>query len=153
MNSGKLQTIFEKMSQAYAVQDFDAVVQHYELPGALYMGRDIVVWQDKPSLRRFLKQHCACNYALGCRSVDARVIAQSIAHNTHFSAWVLWSHLSESGVCLFKTQVRYFLRRTDEGTILIQLAEVAERPLAYNTDTVPRPFRPEVTPQKQLYVM
>lgn len=149
----QVQGMFDEMSQAYEAKDFDAVAEFYELPGALYMGSDIIVWQDAKSLRRFLKQHCACNYALGARSVYPDIAAQSISRGIHLSVWVSWKHFNENGHCLFTTLVRYFLRRTESGQVLIQIAEVAERPDIYNSAEVARPFRAEQAVAKQPYFM
>ncbi|MEP1650619.1 MAG: hypothetical protein ABJK03_10370 [Paracoccaceae bacterium] len=136
-----LTRFFEGLAQSYVERDFEAVAAHYQLPGALYIGDDLIVWQDKISLVRVLKQHCACNYALGARSVDVSVIAQSLSKGAHSSAWILWRHLNKDDMCLFETSIRYFLRLNTEGKQLIQMIEVAERPQEYSDEAVPWPFR------------
>ena len=145
---------FDTISQDYTRQNFHQIAARYELPGALYIEDDIVVWQDHHALVGFLKEHCRCNFALGARSVRAKVIAQSINTTNNFSIWVEWQHLDHAGAQVFATQFRYFCRRAEDGSPVIQLVEVPERPAHYLQEGVPSPFgrlhhRPRVHPLKR----
>lgn len=133
--------MFDQISQDYAVRDFAAIASYYDLPGALYLEDEIVVWSDQSSLIRFLKQHCACNYQLGARSVQARVVAQSLQTEQHFSVWVDWAHLDQNGASVFHTQARYFCRARRDGSPAIQMVEIPERPECYDTFRIAPPFR------------
>lgn len=133
--------LFNSLSQSYAVGDFEAIADHYELPGALYLEDDVVVWPNRSALIRFLKAHCRCNHALGARSVRPRVVAQSLKREKHFSAWIDWEHLDEEGDALFVTQARYFFRTETGSAPVIQLVEVPNRPACYASTVTVAPFR------------
>lgn len=133
--------MFETISREYDAQDFAAIAWHYDLPGALYLEDEVVVWSNQSSLIKFLKQHCACNYQLGARSARAKVVAQSLQTEQHFSVWVDWEHLDQNGAIMFHTQARYFCRTGKDGHPLIQLVEIPERPSCYNSFRIAPPFR------------
>lgn len=132
---------FDEISRNYASGDFDAIAGHYELPGALYIEEDIVLWPNQSALVQFLKSHCRCNYDLGARSVRYRIVAQSLKVAQHFSVWVEWQHLDGDGDVVFVTPARYFCRNGSDGVPVIQLVEVPQRPACYESRGTLPPFR------------
>lgn len=132
--------LFDKMARSCAIGDFDAVAKHYELPGALYIEDDIVLWPNQAALVRFLKSHRECNYNLGARSVRSKIVAQSLKVERHFSVWVEWQHLDGAGDLLFVIAARYFCRHGSDGVPVIQLVEVPQRPACYASRAVVAPF-------------
>lgn len=131
MKHSKSAEFFDAMAQAYSDNEYGKIAQCYDEPGAIYMEDDILVWSDKADLIRFLKRHCASNYALGARGARPKVIAQSIRSKLHFSVWVVWQHLDQKGALMFETVVRYFCRETAAGELSIQLVEVPKRPRSF----------------------
>ncbi|WP_300033839.1 hypothetical protein [uncultured Roseobacter sp.] len=141
MEHERPEDFFEAMAEAYCARDFKALTRFYDCPGAAYLEDDIVVWSNADSLEETLRQHCMANYALGTRSVAARVVAQSLHGRQHFSVWVNWSHKDFHGIVLFETCLRYFFRRTSTGGLVIQLVEMPDRPLVYENENIRPPFR------------
>jgi hypothetical protein len=140
MTASRPEQFFDAMSRHYAAQDFDAIADQFELPGALYIEDDVVVWKDRAALVDFLRQLCRCNQGLGARSVRPRVVAESLKAGNSYSVWVEWQHLDLRGHIAFVTQYRYFCRFASDGTPVIQLVELPKRPTSYLQDGVAAPF-------------
>lgn len=136
-----MQDFFDNIIDSYAVQDYDAVAAHYDIPGALYLEEDVIVWSTRRHLRYLLALHCRSNYALGVRGVKVTVRASEPTSKAHFSAWVTWHHLDQQGEELFTMRCRYFCRNRSGKTPVIQLVEVPRRPRSYNENLVARPLR------------
>ena len=143
MTTLRPEKFFEEMSSNYAAMNLDAIASQFDLPGALYTEEDILVWKDRAALVDILRQHCRRNHSLGSRSARPRVIAESLrAGKKNCSFWVEWKHLDPRGEICFVTQIRYFCRRAEDGSPVIQLVELPRRPAPYLQEGGASPGRP-----------
>lgn len=131
MNAVRPQSFVDALSYHYADQDYGAVADHYDTPGAMYLEDDVIVWSSKDKLVAVLRAHCAVNRSLGVHSAKPVVVAQSLPDRRHFTLWIDWLHLDEQRSHLFTLKVRYFCRYAQDGAPMIQLVEVPQEPRCY----------------------
>ena len=122
------------MADAYDRADIEAVADCYDLPCAVYVEDDVVVFSNREELKDAMRVQCGKSYARGARKVVNRVVAESISKSHQFSAWVEWDHLDNEGHSLFTTNARYFCVAGEDGGLIIRLVELTQSPVNYSTE-------------------
>ena len=131
MTRKSVEAYFQALAEAYCNADFERVAEFHAVPSAIYVDNDVLVFSQRYQLLEAIKENCAANYKLGCRSVKNRVLAQSFSCKNNYWVWVNWQNLDGEGNTLFETHARYFCSDEQDRPPLIRLVEFTETPQAY----------------------